>query len=59
MKRGNSGKAHIIYRFSLIIAVMLINALYKGVTLSTCVLQLNFGEYFATILKQNSEIYIM
>ena len=38
-KRGNSGKAHIIYRFSFIIAVMLINALYKGVTLSTCVLQ--------------------
>ena len=53
-ERGNSGKAHIIYCLSFIIAVMLINALYKGVTLSTCVLQYNFGEYFATILNKKS-----
>ena len=38
---------------------MLINALYKGVTLYACVLQLNFGEYFATtcILKQIPNLY--
>ena len=33
--------AQIIYRFSFIIAVVLINALYTGVTLSTYILQYN------------------
>ena len=57
MKEETVVKHIIIYRFSLIIAVMLINALYKGVKLSTCVVQLNFGEYFATILKQIPNFY--
>ena len=45
---------HIIY---CLLFIMLVNALYKGMTLSTCVLQYNFGEYFATILKQIPNLY--
>ena len=45
-ERGNSDNARRIYHFSLIIAVVLINALYaQGVTLSTCILQYNLCEY--------------